>query len=120
MGTTVSRQSVTYSIDDSPSVQTLIDDTYFNNIINCLLINYRELYSMNEVSANETNRKSGNGYNVAITQTSTTPSITNYTKLQSLLNSIQANNKITAADVSSVIDIATNLLQTVNTKSDWR
>lgn len=118
MATEVIRQSVKYYLPDSPTKNNYIQNTFFNNTINCLLTNITELDSINAVTSNEISRKSGNGYNETITQLSRTTSTTNYNQLKTINSKIQRNNLITANDVGIIYNIAKLLLQQMNAKND--
>ena len=118
MSTKVTRQTVTYYLPDSPSREEFVENTFYNNTINCLLTNISELYSINAVTDNEISRKSGSGYDKTITQTNTTSSWTNYNALKNINNSIQKTNIVTANDIGIIYNIAQLLLQQMNSKTD--
>ena len=118
MSTKVTRQTVTYYLPDSPSREDFVENTFYNNTINCLLTNISELDSINAVTDNEISRKSGSGYDKTITQTNTTSSWTNYNALKNINNSIQKTNIVTANDIGIIYNIAQLLLQQMNSKTD--
>lgn len=118
MATKVTRQSVTYYLPDSPTKNDYIQNDFFNDAINCLLINITELDSINAVTSNEISRKSGNGYNINIKQLSTTTSTTNYNQLKEINNRIKQDNYITANDIGIIYNISKLLLQQLNSKND--
>ena len=118
MATEVIRQSVKYYLPDSPAKDHFITNDFFNNTINCLLINITELDSINAVTDNEISRKGGNGYNETITQLSRTTSA-NYNHLKDINNKVQKQKIITANDIGTIYNIAKLLLQQMNFKSDY-